>query len=105
MSQRSRQAYANLQRSLKREFEQLQKLSEPLAPHSGPLAVADQDERRWRYREAQEMLRRSVDVAAIQQRLGLMDGELELLRGLGQLAEGIKSAEHDKAMAHSPSTS
>jgi hypothetical protein len=96
MSQQSQKAFDNLQRSLSQEFESLRLLGEGYVSDK---TITDRDhfdtpladmgnERRRRYRLAEEMFARGDDVQQISQQCGLAEGELELLQGLQQLARG-----------------
>ena len=104
ITQQSQQAYENLQRSLEREFESLRRLGR----ESRPATVADQTRapkidpshttpemvlvsRNSRYRLADKMIAKGASVSQILQGCGLAEGELELLQGLRQLAQGTRS--------------
>jgi len=94
MAQQSQKVYDNLQQSLTREFASLRSMGADLIaqrPHGdrGPLpksAVNGSRARRQRYRMAEEMIMRGDALDRISQQCGLMEGELELLRDLQQLA-------------------
>lgn len=87
MSQRSQQAYENLQGLLMHEFEALRMFSGDdlsIRTQAGGLGAAGTPKS---FRRAQEMLRRGEDAAAIQRRCGLEHGEWKLLQGLHQYAQ------------------
>lgn len=104
ITQQSQKAYDNLQRSLQREFESLRMIG----GGSLPATVSDQtsavnidlkhtpsemalESRNNRYRLADKMIAKGAGVNQILQRCGLAEGELELLQGLRQLAQGTRS--------------
>ena len=87
MSQRSRQAYDNLQRLLAREFEALQTLSGDDGEWGAPAASFGSANHRQRYRQAREMLNHGDAESQILQRCGLAACELSLLRNLAQFAD------------------
>lgn len=95
MAQQSQRVYDNLQQSLAREFASLRTMGVDRVVQRpegirGPLpktAVMGDPDRCQRYRLAEEMIRQGDTVDRISQQCGLMEGELELLRGLQQLAE------------------
>lgn len=104
ITQQSQKAYENLQRSLQREFESLRRVGE----ESRPATVSDQtsatnidsghtttamvlESRNNRYRLADKMIAKGAGVNQILQQCGLADGELELLQGLRQFAQGTRS--------------
>lgn len=93
MSQQSQKAYANLQQTLKQEFESLRLMGASTLSNE-PSANSDQEaareaghhnNRRRRYCMAREMIARSDAVPQILQQCDLSEGELELLQGLRQL--------------------
>jgi hypothetical protein len=92
MTQQSQKAYDNLQQSLAKEFASLRLMGEGAvrqASDHGRFPKSNVDvgrERRRRYRLAEEMMNRGASADRISQQCGLMDGELELLRGLTELA-------------------
>lgn len=87
MSRPSRQAYENLQRALRREFEKLLVVNGTVSTDDTHVADDDGGTRGLRYRQAREMLREGADETAIQQRCNLLEGELDLLRRLCRFAE------------------
>lgn len=94
MTQQSQKAYDNLQQSLAKEFESLRLMGAGLIQSSADehchilkSTLNGGQERRRRYRLAEEMMRRGDGADQIQRQCGLMKGEFELLRGLQALAE------------------
>jgi hypothetical protein len=104
MTQQTRKAYDSLQRSLAQEFDTLRSLGESIvcAPepadpcHGAQPAAHRGSERRRRYRRAEEMMVRGEDAQRIARHCGLLEGELELLQDLHQLAQGATRALHAK---------
>jgi len=105
MSQQSVMAYANLKRSLTQEFESLWMIGDSASLPGNPTDDADTQDRRipstgqkrslhrcQRYRQAEKMLADGADVPQIAAQCGIGDGEMELLLGLQELAEGRKRA-------------
>ena len=103
MSQQSVMAYANLKRSLTQEFESLWMIGDSASLTGNPTDDADTRGRRipptgqkrslhrcQRYRQAEQMLADGADVPQIAAQCGIGDGEMELLRGLQELAEGSR---------------
>ena len=95
VSQQSQKAYANLQRSLHREFEALRIIaggSPSVAfPEDAPVnrrrpAPATAESRDRRYRRAEQMIAQKSDAAQIMLACGLGEGELMLLQGIHKLA-------------------
>jgi len=104
ITQQSQKAYDNLQRSLQQEFESLRMMGGELRPAtlsdqtSAPKTGLEQtssemarESRANRYRLADQMLAKGAGVNQILQRCGLAEGELELLQGLRQLAQGTRN--------------
>jgi AraC-like DNA-binding protein len=104
MSQQSQMAYDNLKRSLTQEFESLWMLGDSaLRPGTTnhktdtperrrqPAVKRTSQHRRQRYQQAEKMLSGGADASQIARRCGLGEGEMELLQGLQQLAQGRRS--------------
>jgi len=104
ITQQSQKAYDNLQRSLQREFESLRRVGagalsatvsdQTSATHIDLNRAASErvlESRNSRYRRADKMIAKGAGVNQILQRCGLAEGELELLQGLRQFAQGTRS--------------
>lgn len=109
MTQQSQKAYDNLQQSLTREFASLGLMGAGIVSQTSDhdrlaKSIANGDrERRRRYRLAEEMMDRGATADRISQQCGLMEGELELLRGLQAFAKGnphMAAAEPQGRVAH-----
>jgi len=104
ITQQSQKAYDNLQRSLQREFESLRRVGtgtlaaivsdQTSATHIDLNGTASQralENRNSRYRLADKMIAKGAGANQILQRCELQEGELELLQGLRQFAQGTRS--------------
>jgi hypothetical protein len=104
MSQQSIMAYANLKRSLTREFESLWMLGDSVSlpdvtnhdvdatVRRDPLTAQTASlHRRQRYRQAEKMLADGADVVQIARQCGIAEGEMALLQGLQALGKGRRN--------------
>ena len=93
MTQQSQKAYDNLQQSLEREFASLRLMGADVVAQASdhdrlPKSIANNvRERRRRYRLAEDMMNRGLSADRISQQCRLMEGELELLRGIQMFAK------------------
>jgi hypothetical protein len=98
MTQQSQKAYDNLQQSLAREFASLRLMGTGVDSKASdhdrlPQSIGNGGrERQRRYRLAEEMMNRGASANRISQHCGLMEGEVELLRGLQAFAKERRHA-------------